>query len=136
MTLTTAQIELVRDSFVRLQPNVEAASRLFYQRLFELAPELRSLFRSDMAEQGMRFMSTLGVILQHLHDPETLRPYLERLAQGHSAYGVQAEHFRPMGQALIHTMQDTLGDNFPEGADTAWAAAYDHLSREMIALAG
>ena len=136
MTLTTAQIELIRDSFHRLQPDVETASALFYARLFEIAPVLREMFRSDMAGQGMRFMSTLGVILDHFDDPQALRPYLERLAQGHAAYGVKPEHFRPMGQALIRTMRETLGEKFPEGADAAWEAAYDHLAHEMVRLAG
>jgi len=135
MTLTTAQIELIRDSFHRLQPEVEAASELLYQRLFEIAPELRSMFRSDMAGQGMQFMSTLGVIVQHLDDPQALRPHLEHLAQGHAAYGVRPEHFHPMGQALIWAMADTLGEKFPEGAAAAWEAAYDLLAREMVALA-
>jgi nitric oxide dioxygenase len=89
-----------------------------------------------MTGQGMRFMRTLRVIVQELDEPEALRPYLEKLAQGHAAYGVKPEHFHPMGQALIWTMQQALGEDFPEGAAAAWEAAYDHLSREMIALAG
>ena len=136
MTLTTAQIDLIRESFRRLQPDVETASGLLYERLFEIAPELRAMFRSDMAEQGMQFMSTLGVILQHLDDPETLRPHLEHLAQGHAAYGVKAEHFEPMGQALIWSMRKTMGENFPEGAAAAWKAAYELLAREMVEMAG
>jgi hemoglobin-like flavoprotein len=136
MTLTTAQIELIRDSFDCLQPDMEAASALFYDRLFEIAPELRKMFRGDMTGQGMRFMSTLGVIVQHLDDPQALLPYLQRLAQGHAAYGVKPEHFRPMGQALIQTMRETLGDKFLNGADAAWEAAYDDLARKMVLLAG
>jgi nitric oxide dioxygenase len=135
MNLTAAQIELIRDSFHRLEPDAEVAE-MFYDRLFEIAPELRAMFRSDMTGQGMRFMSTLRVIVQHFDEPEALRPYLEKLAKGHAAYGVKPEHFRPMGQALIWTMRKTLGEAFPEGADIAWAAAYDHLADEMIALAG
>ena len=41
-----------------------------------------------------------------------------------------------MGQALIRTMRETMGENFPAGADAAWEAAYDHLAREMVQLAG
>ena len=134
MTLTSAQISLIRDSFHLLPQEREAASELFYTRLFAIAPELRKMFRSDMTGQGMRFMSTLGVIVQHLDDPETLHPDLERLAQGHAAYGIKAEHFRPMGQALIETMREILGERFPKGADTAWEAAYDHLAQEMVQL--
>ena len=61
---------------------------------------------------------------------------LEQLAKGHAAYGVKREHFRPMGQALIATMRETLGDRFPKGADAAWEVAYDHLAQEMAQLAG
>ncbi len=136
MTLTTAQIGLIRDSFRRLQPDVETASGLLYERLFEIAPELRAMFRSDMTGQGMQFMSTLGVILQHLDDPQALRPHLEHLAQGHAACGVKPEHFHPMGQALIWSMRETLGENFPEGAAAAWEAAYALLAREMVQMAG
>jgi len=136
MALTTAQIALIRDSFILLQPDVENASKLFYRRLFEIAPELRELFNDDMAGQGMRFMSTLGVILDHFDDPEALRPYLERLSQGHAAYGVKPEYFQPMGQALIRTMAETLGDNFSKEAAAAWEIAYDHMARQMMMLAG
>ena len=92
------------------------------------------MFRSDMTGQGMRFMSTLGVIVQNLGEPNALRPYLEWLAQGHAAYGVKREHFLPMGQALIQTMRETLGENFPEGAAAAWESAYEHLASEMVTL--
>jgi nitric oxide dioxygenase len=136
MTLTTAQIDLVRDSFDRLQPDVEAASELFYGRLFEIAPEIREIFRSDMTGQGMRFMRTMGVIVQNLDVPPALRPYLQRLAESHAAYGVKPAHFHPMGQALIWTLRETMGEEFPEDAAAAWQAAYDHIASEMIALAG
>jgi nitric oxide dioxygenase len=135
MTLTASQIEMVRDSFKKLDPTPEV-SESFYNRLFERAPELRELFRSDMTGQGMRFMTTLGVILDHIDDPKALQPYLERLAEGHAAYGVQPQHFKPMGEALIATMRDALGDDFPEAAASAWEEAYAHIAREMIAAAG
>ena len=135
MTLTTAQIGLIRDSFHRLQPDVETASEHLYERLFEIAPEIREMFRCDMAGQGMQFMSTLGVILQHLDDPEALHPHLEHLAQGHAAFGVKPEHFRLMGQALIWAMRKTLGENYPEDAAAAWEVAYELLAREMVRMA-
>ncbi|MGD8310860.1 MAG: globin domain-containing protein, partial [Chromatiales bacterium] len=76
MALTKAQIRLIRESYKLLKPEVEEASELFYQRLFEIAPEVRPLFRHDMAGQGMRFMNTLGIILRDIDDEEALEPYL------------------------------------------------------------
>ena len=130
--LTPDQVGLIRKSFEMLEPDRKIAER-FYERLFEIAPDLRTMFRPDMTGQGMRFMSTLGVIVQHLDDPEALDPYVRRLSEGHAAFGVEAAHFKPMGQALIDTMREALGERFPEGADRAWAAAYDHLAERMIA---
>lgn len=136
MKLSQSQIALLRESFRLLQSEERIASERFYERLFEIAPEVRPLFRANMAEQGMKFMSTLGVILDHLDRPGDLEPYLDNLAKGHAAYGVKPKHFAPMGQALIETMRETLGPDFPEGADAAWSAAYDELSREMVRRAG
>ena len=136
MNLTRDQIELIRETFELLRPEMEDASELLYVRLFEIAPELRSMFRADISEQGMRFMSTLEVVVRYLDDPEALRPHLELLAKGHAAYGVKPEHFQPMGVALLWSIQDPLGDKFPAGADAACEVAYDHMAREMVQLAG
>lgn len=134
--LTRRQVADIRATFNALQPKVREASQIFYERLFEIAPELRGLFRSDIEGQGMRFMTALGAILDHIDDPEALNPHLRRLAQGHAAYGVRPENFRPMGEALIWTMRDVLGDDLGEAAEAAWEKAYDRLADEMIALAG
>ena len=133
--LTPDQVRLIRESFGMLEPDRKIAER-FYERLFEIAPDLRPLFRPDMTGQGMRFMSTLAVIVQHLDDPAALEAYVQRLAEGHAAYGVKAAHFEPMRKALVDTMREALGERFPAGADEAWAAAYDHLAERMIAHAG
>jgi len=50
--LTMAQKKMVRESFEQVQPITEAATQLFYGRLFELDPSLRAMFRGDLAEQG------------------------------------------------------------------------------------
>ena len=136
MKLSESKIVLLRESFRLLQREEAAASERFYERLFEIAPEVRRMFPADMSEQGMKFMSTLGVILDSLDRPDALEPYLDNLAKGHAAYGVKPEHFYPMGQALIGTMRETLGEAFPNGADAAWMAAYDQLASEMVRRAG
>ena len=44
--LTVTQKTLVQDSFAAIAPIADDAAVLFYQRLFELDPSLKSLFRS------------------------------------------------------------------------------------------
>jgi nitric oxide dioxygenase len=134
MALSPARIALIRQTFHDLAAEKQTASQRFYELLFEIAPELRKLFRSDIGNQGMRFMSTLGTILDDIDNPEALRPHVERLAQGHAAVGVKPAHFVPMGEALVRTMEETLGDRFPVEARAAWEDAYDFIAQQMIAV--
>jgi len=135
MALTPERIALIRQTFNDLGPEMVDASQRFYELLFEIAPELRSMFRTDIESQGMRFMTTLGLILDDIDNPAALHPHLERLAKGHAVLGVKPEHFTPMGAALIQTMEEALGDRFPPEARAAWQDAYGHIASEMIALA-
>jgi len=42
------QVQLVKQSFAKIAPIVEQAADLFYGRLFEIAPQLRPLFKGDI----------------------------------------------------------------------------------------
>ena len=49
-----------------IREHLTPASTGFYDNLYAVAPELRGLFRGDMENQGMRFMSTLATIADML----------------------------------------------------------------------
>ena len=136
MSVSDADIKLVVESLPLIRERLVPASTAFYDNLFTLAPELRTMFRSDLAGQGMRFMSTLATIADLLDDPEALGPELEDLARAHAGIGVRAAHFAPMGSALMVTLGETLGPAFTPDLQGAWRAAYDNFAREMIARGG
>ena len=50
--MTSDQIALVQQSFAHMLPIADTAAALFYRRLFELDPSLRTLFTGDVAKQG------------------------------------------------------------------------------------
>ena len=136
MTIDDTQIRLVRESLPRVRERLVPASMDFYDNLFALAPELRPLFRSDIASQGMRFMSTLATIADLLDAPAELGTEIDELAKAHAGVGVQAAHFAPMGAALMVTLAETLGEEFTPELQAAWHAAYDHFAALMIARGG
>jgi nitric oxide dioxygenase len=133
MTVSDDDIRLVRESLPRIRERLVPASTIFYENLFAVAPDLRALFRPDLATQGMRFMSTLATIADVLGDPEELGAELDDLARAHARVGVRAEHFKPMGAALLVTLGETLGSEFTSRLQEAWRHAYDHFAAEMIA---
>ncbi|MEM5584526.1 globin family protein [Roseibium sp. AS2] len=133
--MTPDQIQLVQTSFAKVVPIADDAATLFYSRLFEIAPEVRPLFRSDLGNQGRKLMTTLGVVVNGLSNLETVLPAAEALAVKHVGYGVTAEHYKPVGEALVWTLGKGLGDAFTEDTRRAWLAAYSALSGVMITAA-
>jgi len=130
--MTPNQIMLVQDSFQKVAPIAETAAELFYGRLFEIAPEVKKMFTSDMKEQGAKLMKTLGVVVNGLNNVEEILPAAENLAVKHVDYGVKAEHYQPVGDALIWTLEQGLGDAFTPETKDAWASTYGALSSAMI----
>lgn len=130
--MTPSQIDLVQSSFAKVVPIAETAASLFYGRLFEIAPEVKPLFRGDMKEQGRKLMTTLAVVVNGLKAPDTILPAAKALAVKHVGYGVTAEHYAPVGAALIWTLEQGLGDGFTPETRDAWLAAYTLLSGVMI----
>jgi hemoglobin-like flavoprotein len=133
MAVDDAQIRLVRESLPTIRERLVPASTGFYENLFALAPELRPLFRSDLASQEMRFMSTLATIADLLDTPDELADEVDYLARAHQGIGVRAAHFLPMRSALLVTLAETLGPEFTPELQVAWHAAYDHFAALMIA---
>ncbi|HLH12584.1 MAG TPA: globin family protein [Methylovirgula sp.] len=131
--MTPKQIDLVQDSFAKVAPIADAAATLFYGRLFETTPEVRLLFKGDMQEQGRKLMATLGAVVNGLKNLDAILPAAKSLAVRHVAYGVKPGHYRPVGEALIFTLEKGLGDEFTPETREAWIAAYGLLSGAMIA---
>lgn len=89
LTLTPRQKRLVRESFESVQEYSESVILLFYGRLFELAPELRALFRISIKEQAHKLMDMLQVVVDALDRFEQLGPHLMELGQRHVNYGAR-----------------------------------------------
>ena len=130
--MTDDQIEAVQRSFAAVVPISDTAAAIFYERLFKAVPNVRRLFTSDMREQGRKLMGTLSAVVAGLDQLDLILPTARALAIRHVSYGVTAEHYAPVGTALIETLREGLGAAFDERTEAAWAAAYAELSAVMI----
>ncbi len=132
MPVDARQSALIRESFGKLRDRLRPASVFFYEALFGRAPELRAMFRDDLAGQGMKFMTTLGIAIENIEKPEDLGGKFADLGKFHAVIGVKAEHFAPMGEALIDTLREELGAEFDAEVEAAWRAAYAELAGRII----
>ena len=130
--MTPDQVSLVQDSFAKVAPISEQAAVMFYDRLFEVAPAVKSMFPVDMTEQRRKLMATLAVVVHGLGDLQSILPAASALAIRHVGYGARAEHYPVVGAALLWTLEKGLGEAWTPDVADAWTAAYGTLSGYMI----
>lgn len=130
--MTPEQISLVQESFAKVAPISEQAAVLFYDRLFEMAPSVRTMFPDNMSEQRKKLMATLTVVVTGLSNLDAILPAASALAQRHVAYGAKPEHYPVVGAALLWTLEKGLDRAWTPEVAAAWTEAYGVLSNFMI----
>src|SRR5262245_42192083 len=85
-TMNVEQIKLVQDSFEQVKPIADRAAEIFYNRLFDVVPSTRHMFKGDMQKQGAMLMSTLGLAVGSLHDLDKIIPAVHALGKRHVDY--------------------------------------------------
>jgi hemoglobin-like flavoprotein len=129
--MTPEQKVLVQTSFAKVGPIAETAATLFYNRLFELDPTLRSLFTGDITEQGRKLMAMLALAVNGLDRLPELVPVVEQLGVRHVRYGVTDEHYDTVAAALLWTLEQGLGKDFTPDVKDAWVVVYGVLASTM-----
>ena len=130
--MTPEDVELVQSTFDKVRPISQEAAGMFYNRLFEIVPEVRPLFKGDIAEQGRKLMATLAVVIGSLHSLPTILPAVSTLAKKHVEYGVKPGHYAEVGAALLWTLERGLDAAWTPEVAAAWTNAYTTLSNFMI----
>ena|SRR5262245_8327999 len=129
--MTLNEKNLVQATFAQVAPIAEVAAELFYGRLFEIAPELRPMFRGDLKEQGRKFMQILAVAVKGLDRLSEILAVVREMGHRHAGYGVRDEQYDTMGAALLWTLEKALGDGFTPEVKSAWASVYTALATAM-----
>ena len=132
--MTNNQIEQVQKSWkmvAAMEPTV--VGNLFYNRLFEIAPELRPMFRNtSIDEQSRKLLSMINYVIIKLNKLDDIIDEVKKLARRHVQYGVQDEHYSIVGSALLWTLEAGLADKWNNQLKEAWTVCYTILAEAMI----
>jgi len=131
--MTTQQIQLVKSSWSQVTPIAQQAGELFYKNLFEAAPGVRHLFKSDTKDQSKKLMAMISMVVSELDNLDKILDDVKQLAKRHDRYGAQPEHYAVVGETLIKTLKMGLGEKWNDETEQAWISAYTILSGAMIA---
>ena len=84
--MTPDQVKIVQQSFVKVAPISDQAAVIFYDRLFEVAPQVKAMFPADMTEQRKKLMATLAFVVNGLGNLESILPAASALATYSSSW--------------------------------------------------
>jgi class 3 adenylate cyclase/truncated hemoglobin YjbI len=125
-------IFLVQSSFDQIVPRALEFGERFYANLFETYPELRPLFRNDLAAQTKMLVSILSSAVKGLNRMQEIVGGLRALGKRHPDYGVKRADYDKVGNTLIRTLEDFLGDEFTPELHHAWMTVYGMIAETMI----
>ncbi|MDW7691655.1 globin family protein [Flammeovirgaceae bacterium SG7u.111] len=130
--MTESQIQLVKESWGKVVPIATQAGEMFYGRLFEAAPQVKPMFSSDTKAQAIKLTSMLTYVVNKLDKLDEILSEVQQLAVRHTKYGIEPAHYAVVGECLIWTLEQGLGDAWNDELKKAWVTAYTILSGAMI----
>jgi hemoglobin-like flavoprotein len=130
--MTERQILLIKNSWSFVIVRSEESGLMFYERLFDIAPELQALFKSHPKEQALKFVQMITLVVSRLQKLDEILDELKALALRHNRYGVKTAYYRIAGAAFIWMLQQLLEDKWTEELEEAWIEVYTLMSDTMI----
>ena len=128
LPLSPQQRALVKRTFTHIAPNHDIVARLFYDKLFEIAPELQQMFTHSMDMQRAKVMHMLAALVAAMDDPSHFTRMARELGKRHIDYGVMKNQYTLVGQALMWALEEACPDVMTAAALDAWNAAYDVMA--------
>ncbi|HYE56596.1 MAG TPA: globin domain-containing protein [Chitinophagaceae bacterium] len=135
--LADDEILLVKRSWRMLQ-GIDPAiiGETFYSKLFSDNPAVRKMFPSEMRDQYKKLVDMISIIVARLDRIHELADDIARTAAHHHQYGVRTNHYKLVGDALLWTLEQGLGNSWTPAVKDAWAKCYISIANLMSKAAG
>lgn len=133
--LSKKDIELVKSTVPLLEQGGTAITEHFYTRMFANNPELKHIFNMSNQHTNKQRIALFEAILAYAKNIENisvLQAAVERIAQKHTSFNIQPQHYDIVGLHLIETMRELLGNQFSADIEQAWKTAYSVLANVFI----
>ncbi len=111
-------------------------AEVFYSRLFAAQPELRPMFRGDIAAQARKLTAALDAVVHNFERPVENAAMVAELGVRHAGYGVKPEHYETVIDILVESMRVVLGPSSDARSIDEWRMALQLIAKQMIAAAG
>ncbi|GER05709.1 flavohemoprotein [Iodidimonas muriae] len=133
--LSDQTIAIVKSTAPILATHGETLTRHFYQRMFSHNPEVRSFFNAANQSAGLQQRALAGAICAYAANIDNLgalRDAVELIAQKHASLQIKPEHYPIVGENLLASIREVLGEGATDEVIDAWAQAYGFLADILI----
>ena len=127
------EVELLQESFYRIQPCADEFMNSFYENLFTTYPETKSwLKNANIKIQKQKLLGFLVIVVNNLKQPDILDKVLRGLGARHVKDVALPQHYPLVGNTLLTTFKQYLGDFWTPQVEQAWVYIYDVISEIML----
>ena len=133
--LSAETTDVIKQTIPVLQAHGEDLTRHFYKRMFNHNPEVKPFFNPAHQQAGTQQRALAGAICayaQHIDNPAALADAVELIAQKHVSLDIQPEQYAIVGENLLESIKEVLGDAATDSIIDAWAQAYGVLADIFI----
>lgn len=133
--LSPQTIATVKSTAPILAEHGEVLTRHFYKRMFAHNPEVAPFFNPANQAAGNQQRALAGAITAYaanIDNLEVLGGAVELIAQKHASLLIKAEHYPIVGENLLASIREVLGEGATDDVINAWAEAYGFLATILI----
>jgi nitric oxide dioxygenase len=126
-----ATIATVKATAPILAEHGEMLTKHFYKRMFSHNPEVAPLFNPAHQTAGKQQRALAGAITAYaanIDNLEVLGGAVELIAQKHASLMIKPEHYPIVGENLLASIREVLGEGATDEVINAWAEAYGFLA--------
>jgi len=135
--MNASQKELIKATVPILRTNGNDLITYFYQRMLSNNPELKNIFNMANQASGKQQNALSGAVLayaENIEDPTVLINTLKSIGNKHVSLNIQPEQYDIVGNHLIGSIKEVLGDLATLELIEAWTCAYNELAQIMISI--
>lgn len=133
--LTETHKSIILATVPLLRENGVVLTKHFYERMFTHQPELKNLFNMGNQKSGKQQTALAMAVLayaENISNPAVLMPAVDLIGHKHTSLHIQPEHYDIVGEHLLASIKEVLGDIATEDVIEAWGLAYGQLADLMI----
>ncbi|NNM58660.1 MAG: hypothetical protein HKM04_02480 [Legionellales bacterium] len=128
-------IDIIKSTAPILKIHGETLTRHFYNRMFLHNPEVIPFFNPSHLESGVQQKALASAICAYAANIDNLTALagaLELIAQKHASLKIKPEHYPIVGEHLIASIREVLGEAASDNVLSAWTDAYNFLAAILI----